>query len=50
MVMINHVEDPFCVQQDCTFASFLSASLFSLMIISHASEDISWGMINHDAG
>lgn len=50
IVMINHLGDPFCVQQGCTFASFLSASLFSLMIIKPSFWRHVLGMINHDAG
>lgn len=48
--MINHLGDPFCVQQGCALASFLSASLFSLMVIKPCFWRHLLGMINHNAG
>lgn len=50
MVTINHLGDPFCVQQGCAFASFLSASLFPLMVIKPCFWRHLLGMINHNVG
>lgn len=47
---MNHLGDPFCVREGCAFASFLSASLFSLMVIKPCFWRRLLGMINHDAG
>lgn len=50
MVMMNHLGDPFCMQQGCAFSSFLSTSLFSLMVIKPCFWRHLLGMINHDTG